>query len=108
MLYRTERWDGNAAPELQYAFTVPNGSYEVRLHFAENFSGAFGVGKRVFSVQVEGVTALANLDVYAAAGPNTALVRSVTTTVSDGQLNILFLHGVEDPLINGIEVYSSP
>ena len=33
-----------AAPELTYSFTVPNGSYQVRLHFAENYSGAFGRG----------------------------------------------------------------
>ena len=80
-LYRSERWDPGSAPELTYAFTVPNGSYQVRLHFAENYSGAFGVGRRVFDVQVEGALAIDDLDIYAAAGARAALVRTVTATV---------------------------
>lgn len=107
-LYRSERWDGNSAPELGYAFTVPNGNYLVRLHFAENNTWTFGVGLRVFSVQAEGSTAISNLDVYATAGARTALVRSFTTTVTDGQLNLTFLHGVEDPFVNGIEILAQP
>ena len=107
-LYRSERWDGAGAPELGYAFTVPNGNYLVRLHFAENNTWTFGVGLRVFSVQAEGSTAISNLDVYAAAGARTALVRSFSTTVTDGQLNLGFIHGVEDPFVNGIEILAQP
>ena len=47
-LYQTERWDASASPELTYGFNLPNGDYLVNLHFAEIYSGAFGVGKRVF------------------------------------------------------------
>ena len=38
------------APEMQWNFPVSNGSYEVRLYFAENYSGAGSPGKRVFDV----------------------------------------------------------
>ena len=64
------------------------------------------MGRRVFDVQVEGALAIDDLDIYAAAGARAALVRTVTATVSDGQLNITFLHGVENPLVNAIEVVS--
>ena len=40
-------------------------------------------------------------------GANTALIRTVTATVADGQINIAFIHGVEDPAINAIEVLST-
>ena len=72
------------------------------------FAGAFNVGARVFSVQLEGVTALSGLDVYALGGANTALVETATTGVADGQLNIRFVHGTENPFINAIEVLWFP
>ena len=75
----------------RYAFTVPNGNYLVRLHFAENNTWTFGVGLRVFSVQAEGSTAISNLDVYAAAGAHGAGAQP-STTVTDGQLNLGFMH----------------
>jgi predicted phage tail protein len=106
-LYRTERWDAPTAPAMTYSFTVPNGTYQVRLHFAENYAPLFNVGQRVFDVQIEGIVAIDNLDIFAAAGANTALIRSVTATVTDGQINIAFIHGVEDPEINAIEVLST-
>jgi YD repeat-containing protein len=88
--------------------TVASGQYQVRLHFAETYSGAFAVGARVFNVQLEGATALSNVDVFAEAGANTALVKTATTTVADGQLNIRFVHGADNPFINAIEVLSPP
>ena len=106
-LYRTERWDDPSAPAMTYSFTVPNGTYQVRLHFAENYAPLFNVGQRIFDVQIEGVLAIDNLDVFAQAGASTALIRAVTATVTDGQINIAFIHGVEDPLINAIEVLST-
>ncbi len=106
-LYRTERWDAPAAPALTYSFTVPNGVYQVRLHFAENYSALFAVGQRVFDVQAEGATAIAGLDVFAEAGAQTALVKTISVTVADGVLNLVFVHGVEDPFVNAIEVLGS-
>ena len=104
VLYQSERWDDAAAPEMQYSFAVPNGSYLVRLHFAENFSGAFAVGARVFDVDIEGVRRFEDIDVFAAAGARAALVRSATVDVADGQINILFRHQTENPLVYAIEI----
>src|SRR5690606_8735088 len=36
-LFRTNRFDEPAQPELLYTFALPNGSYLVRLHFAETY-----------------------------------------------------------------------
>lgn len=105
-LYRTERWDDVPAPELQYSFNVPNGTYQAKLHFAENYAPLFNVGQRVFDVRVENVLAIDNLDIFAQAGARTALIKTLTATVSDGQLNIQLVHQTEDPEINAIEIVS--
>ena len=105
-LYQSERWSGGS-PELMYSFAVPNGSYVVNLYFAEIYSGNFGVGRRVFDVLIEGQLVSNNLDIYSQVGANAALVKSYAVTVSDGQLNIEFLHVVENPKISAIEVISS-
>jgi chitodextrinase len=101
-LYRTERWDDSPSPEMQYAFTVVNGNYEVKLHFAENYASASG--QRVFDVDIEGVRRFDDIDIFAEAGAGMALIRSTTVTVTDGQINIAFLHQTENPLINAIEI----
>jgi YD repeat-containing protein len=106
-LYQTVRWSGSTNPELEYAFTVPDGSYQLKLHFAETHSPAYTVGARIFVVQAEGITVIPALDVYAEAGAATALIKTVSTTVSDGTLNIRFAHGpTEHPFLNAIEVFA--
>jgi hypothetical protein len=89
---------------MAYRFAVPNGNYQIRLHFAETYSGTFGVGRRVFGVTVEGILAIGNLDIFAAVGANAALVRTLNASVTDGRLDIEFVHRVENPTINGIEL----
>jgi fibronectin type 3 domain-containing protein len=82
---------------------VPNGSYTVRLHFAELNKTA--AGQRVFDVQVEGATVLASFDVFAAAGGiDRAVSRDVPVTVTDGNLDIDFLRRVENAKVSAIEI----
>ena len=107
LLYQSQRYDKDTSPELIYSFNVPNGDYTVNLHFAEIYSGAFGVGLRVFDVLIEGQVVASNLDIYSEVGANAALVKSYAVTVSDGQLNIEFRHVVENPEISAIEVIST-
>ena len=107
-LYQRDRWDSSGAPELAYAFAVPNGDYTVKLHFVEHWTGGQAVGRRVFDVSLENQLALDNLDIFAQAGGYTLLVKTLQTTVSDGQLNINFAHGpADDPIIGAIEILSS-
>ena len=103
-VYRSER---SSAP-LRYSLTsIPDGAYEVILHFSE-MSTAGARGKRVSNVFIEGAQVLTNLDVYAAAGGSLrALVRSFAVTVADGNgLQIELTKVAGYPQINGIEILS--
>ena len=86
-LYQRQRFDNTQAPELMYAFAVPNGDYTVNLLFAENYSGVFAPGARVFSVNMEGVPVISGLDIFATVGANNPLVQSVPVT-------IILMHGL--------------
>ena len=90
----------------RYQFTVPNGTYLVRLHFAETYEGISKAGERVFSVKINGQTVLKDLDVLKEAGGfGKALVKEAPgVAVKDGKLKIEFVEGVQNPEINAIEV----
>ena len=105
-LFQAQRWDSAAGEELKYSLNVPNGDYVVNLYFAEVYSGAFKSGGRVFDVLLEGTNVDHNLDIYREVGENTAHMTSYNVTIVDGQLNVEFLHGIENPTISAIEVLS--
>jgi hypothetical protein len=106
-LYQTERWDPSTSPELTYAFNLPNGDYLVNLHFAEIYSGAFGAGRRVFDLLLEGQLRIDNLDIYSRVGANTALIIGLPVTLNDGQLNLQLVHGLDNPKLSAIEVLAT-
>ena len=92
---------------MQWAFDVPeNGLYEVRLYMGNGFSGANDPGERVFDVAVEGsVPADFNdIDLSSLFGHQIGGVISSTVTVDDGTLDLEFSHGVQNPMVNGIEI----
>lgn len=103
---------GTADPALYYAhrwgmkgYDIPvtaNGTYTVRLHFAETIFTQRG--KRVFDVNAEGSQKINDLDVFAEVGSRRALVKSFTVPVTDGTLNLAFAKVVEDPMVSAIEV----
>jgi hypothetical protein len=98
--YRTVRYGLSG-----YRLSVPNGSYVVKLYFAEIL--AVTRGERVFDVAVAGKT-VSGIDVVReAGGRKRALVRTIDgVAVSDGTLAIDFVNsgGGEPPMINAIEV----
>jgi hypothetical protein len=98
-VYTAERYSMSA-----FAYTVPNGKYTVKLHFAETYEGISGAGERVFSFNVEGHD-FKDFDVTAkAGGVMKAYVETVAVEVKDGKLNISFTSQVENPEINAIEI----
>ncbi len=90
-----------------YHFDVPAGDYAIHLRFADPVHEA---GERMFDVIVEGGLLLNDFDVAAeAGGPNIAIERSFTVSVTDGQLNIDFAGdqpGSNDPnaLVQAVRV----
>ncbi len=107
-IFETERNDLEPAlPSLSYSFPVPQpGNYEVRLYMGNGFSDTAGPGERVFDVQLEerNYPMLQNVDLSATYGHNVGTVIIHTIPVNDGSLDIQFLHEIENPLINGIEI----
>jgi hypothetical protein len=89
-----------------YRIPVSNGTYAVKLHFAETYEGIKEAGQRVFSVAIEGKTVLPDFDVFKEAGNQSfaAVVKEFEAEVKDGELTIEFTPKVQNPEINGIEV----
>ncbi len=103
-VFSTERWDPSGGNEMQWSFPVPAGRHvRVRLYLSDRCFCTSGVGKRVYDVTLEGATVLDNWDPNAAVGHNVATMRSFDIT-SDGTVNIGFVHQVDNPTIDAIEL----
>lgn len=115
-IYRSER---NANPPvLGYNIPLTSGRYEVILHFAEIYLGATGgsgnsdPGQRVFDVYIENELVLDNYDILAGVGSETVDIKTFTTNVEDGELNLVLdgdpaNGGVNRPKIAAIEIYGA-
>ena len=103
-LFDSERWDPADDTEMQWSFPVPAGTHvTVRLYLANRYSGTSAPGQRVFSIQLDGSTVAANVDLSANPGTDVGTMKAFSTT-SDGSVDVTFLHQVENPLVNGIEI----
>jgi hypothetical protein len=110
-LYRKERYSDGVGVPLSYAIPVANGSYKVRLHFAEIWHGVAdsnGAGARVFNVSLENTQVLSNYDIYQkAGGALKAVVEEFNINVTDGVININFTSVVDNAKVSGIEVIAN-
>jgi hypothetical protein len=103
-IFSTERYDPSSQPEMSWHFPVTAGTHvEVRLYFANQYSGTSHVGDRIFNVAIDGTPALQNFDIVADAGNEVGEMKAFLRT-SDGSVDIDFTHVKENPLINGIEI----
>ena len=100
-LFRTERYNAGSSPMI-YSFPVTNGSYQVNLSFAEIYFTS--VGARVFNVKLQGNPVFQNLDIFASAGANKALVKGAVVEVLNGVLTIEFDRVVQNAKISAIEI----
>lgn len=98
-LYRSERYSMDS-----FSWSVPNGKYTVKLHFAETFEGITGPGERVFSFNVQGKD-FKDFDPWVKAGGFLkAYIETVPVEVTDGKIKITFTPNVENPQICAIEI----
>lgn len=103
-IFDSERWDSGDSPEMSYQFPVAAGkNVQVRLFFANRYSGTGQAGQRVFDVSIDGSPVLDDLDIAGQYGDQTGHMESFNV-VSDGSVDIDFGHVTENPLINGIEI----
>ncbi len=99
-----------------YSIPIRDGSYELKLHFADAFFGENNSEKggelsRLFDVAVNGKTVLSNFDVVAdAGGSNTADVRVFTDIrpAADGFLHLNFISRRNVAFVNAIEILPAP
>ncbi len=100
---------------------VPDGQYYIYLYFAELISGkeraklAYNLGQdtisekasdRVFDVAVNGDTVLKDFDIAREYGPERAVIKKVSVTVSGGKgLSIDFIPIKGEPVLNAIRIY---
>jgi hypothetical protein len=106
MMVRTVRYEDTPENTLPYTFSVPSGTYQVNLYFADIYDGTAGIGKRIFDVAIEDQVYIDNLDIYALVGHDTALIYSFETIVSDGEITIALLSEYKSAVISGIEILS--
>ncbi len=102
-IFQTERWSWDTNQGLTWAFPVEHGDYEIRLYFAEIYSGTFAVGARAFDIIVEGRLLENDYDIFADVGGNTGVMLSYAVS-SDQTLQIKLQHAVENPAIKAIEI----
>jgi len=96
-VYRTEAWGTHVV----YKIPLPNGTYRVRLHFAETFNQA--PGTRLISVQVNGRIVPQAIDPFALSGgfATPYVLELKDLIVENAMIRIELTQAVE---INGIEL----
>ena len=102
-LYQTCRYGA-----FGYAFSLPNGNYNVTLKFAE--IALWGPGQRAFNVSINGAQVLSNFDIFSqAGGANRAIDKTFPVTVSGGQISIQFTNGFANlPMVNALAITPTP
>ncbi|MCI0514821.1 T9SS type A sorting domain-containing protein [candidate division KSB1 bacterium] len=96
-LYHTSRYNLSS-----YQFDLPNGRYEVTLHFAEIYY--YRPHQRIFDVLIENQVVLSGYDIIFEAGHDCACRKTYQTQVLDGQLNLDFNASADYATISAIEV----
>ena len=100
LLFEDYHWNPTS-----YSFKVPNGPYHVNLYFVEANPKTEIIGGRIFNVTIQSAAAFTNLDIFAEAGANTALIKTASATVTNGILTIGFapVSGL-NPKVSAIEI----
>lgn len=87
-----------------YHFALPDGQYTVTLHMIENSTAITGPSQRVFSVSVNAVPAISNLDLAAVAPLNTPIDRTISTAASGNGITIAFTTIIRNAVVSAIDI----
>lgn len=103
-----------------FKLDVPDGEYTVGLYFAELMSRtvkvlAYNLGndaiaddmeERIFSVDINGIRQIHNLNIAKEYGEQTAVIRKFVIQAKDGKgISIDFIPAKDEPILNAIRVY---
>jgi hypothetical protein len=105
-LFANERYDAETGAEmgLDFGTALAAGTYTVRLFMGNAYDGTKTVGSRIFDVTIENGLAFDHVDLVARFGHTTGGMLEWTGQVTDGRVDIDFVHMVQNPLINGVEI----
>ncbi len=115
-IYLTERVTENNNPTSPFSYAIPisNGSYTVKLYFAEIYWGVDnpemlegGVGSRVFNISMEQTEIFTGYDIFKDIGAAAASSRMYDVEVTDGVLNIVFEATSDRPKVSAIEIFGN-
>jgi hypothetical protein len=88
-----------------YVVRLANGTYDLKLSFAEVSGEIVASGERVFDVVVEGTTVLEAFDVFDRVGGQVATVKLIPgVIVTDSQLKIVFVASAGVAIVSAIEI----
>lgn len=98
-VYQTEAYGKN----IYYYIPVPNGTYNVYLHFAETYYKNKAPGRRLFSARIQGRRLRGKIDIFDRSGgfAKPLIINKKGVKIRNGLLTIQFIGGV---CINGIEI----
>ena len=104
-IFGRERYDAVGGEEMEFKFPLENGDYMVNVYLGNSYEPANEIGDRIFDISLEGTVVENDLDIIAEFGHLKAGMLSFPVTLSDGELNLEFLHGVaENPILSAIEI----
>lgn len=92
-LFQTFRYGKD---KLHYEFPLPDGEYLVEFYAIEPWIGIgggfqqYGTGMRLFDIAINGKIVLQDIDLWSAAGTNSAWKKTVKTTITGGRMIISF------------------
>lgn len=99
-------YDSFREGQFSYRVPVPDGKYEIVLHFTEPTATA--AGERIFDVSVNGKRVLKRVDVFAAGGKLKAVDRTVQAQARDGALLIEFQPVKGQPVVSALSISPAP
>ena len=115
-IFLTERITDNTDVKGPFSYKIPvtNGTYSVKLYFAEIYWGVNnpenlegGEGSRVFNITMEDKAIFTGYDLFKEHGAGKAGSRMYDIEVTDGELNIILEATVNKPKISAIEVFGT-
>ena len=115
-IFLTERVtnDTNFKGPIAYNIPITNGTYTVKLYFAEIYWGVEnpqmfegGEGSRVFNISMEGMEIFTGYDLFKEHGVAKASSRMYDIEVTDGELTITLEATVDKPKVSAVEVFGT-
>ena len=104
-IYRSYMSSNANLRPIAYQVPLPNGKYNIKLHFSENFWTRSN--QRVNHIEIEEEIVFAGLDIYRkAAGMHRAVVKDFLVNVEDGLLDLRLIPLINRPSICAIEIYA--